>query len=67
MQKLVDAGAGVGARDGSYDATPLVWAEYFVRESGTAKVEYFQREGSRPKQYGEIADYLRSIESASRP
>jgi hypothetical protein len=48
------------AKDGSYQATPLVWAEHFVRESGADKVEYFQREGTRPKQYTEIAEYLRS-------
>ena len=52
-------------RIGPYKATPLRWAEYFVRESGADKVEYFQREGPRPKQYAEIASYLRSKESAS--
>jgi hypothetical protein len=60
VQKLVKAGASVDARDGPYQATPLGWAEYFVRESAAGKVEYFQREGSRPKQYTEIAAYLRS-------
>jgi peptide-methionine (S)-S-oxide reductase len=59
VRKLVEAGASVDAKDGPYRATPLVWAEYFVRESGANKVEYFQREGARPKQYGEIARYLR--------
>jgi ankyrin repeat protein len=49
VQRLVQAGASVGAKDGSYRATPLVWADYFVRESGAA-----------PKQYTEIAEYLRS-------
>jgi hypothetical protein len=41
------------------------WAEYFVRESGAGNIEYFQREGPRPKQYAEIASYLRSREGAS--
>jgi ankyrin repeat protein len=65
VKKLVEAGATVGATDGMYKATPLRWAEYFVRESGADKVEYFQRQGSRPKQYDEIARYFRSIEGAS--
>ncbi len=49
VQKLVEAGASVDAKDGPYQATPLVWAEYFVRESG-----------AKPKQYAEIANYLRT-------
>jgi hypothetical protein len=65
VKKLVEAGASVGARDGPYKATPLQWAEYFVHESGADKVEYFQREGSRAKQYADIVRYLRSIEGAS--
>jgi ankyrin repeat protein len=60
VQRLVEAGARVDAKDGPYQATPLQWAGYFVRQSGIDKIEYFQREGSRPKQYGEIAAYLRS-------
>jgi hypothetical protein len=63
----VEAGARVDARDGPYNATPLMWAEYFVRETGAGKVEYFQREGPRPKQYAEIADYLREKSGASGP
>ena len=59
VQKLVEAGASVEGKDGPYQATPLRWAEYFVRESGADKVEYFQREGARRKQYAEIAEYLR--------
>ena len=47
MQQLVEAGANVDAKDSQSKATPLRWAEYFVRES------------SRPKQYSEIAEYLR--------
>jgi hypothetical protein len=64
VQKLVEAGAGVDAKDGPYKATPLQWAEHFMRESGADKVEYFQREGSRPTQYAEIAAYLRGKEGA---
>jgi ankyrin repeat protein len=61
VRQLIEAGASADAKDGSYQATPLVWAEYFVGESGAGKVEYFQREGPRTKQYAEIASYLRSI------
>jgi hypothetical protein len=60
VQKLVEAGASIDAKDGPYQARPLTRVEYFVRESDADKVEYFQREGSRPKQYAEIAAYLRS-------
>lgn len=60
VQKLVEAGANTDAKDGPYQASPLTWAEYFVRESGADKVEYFQRAGSRRKEYAEIAAYLRS-------
>jgi ankyrin repeat protein len=62
VKKLVEAGASVGARDGSHQATPLQWADYFVDERGADNAESFQREGSRPKQYADIAGYLRSIE-----
>jgi ankyrin repeat protein len=62
VEKLVEAGARVHAEDGPYKATPLRWAEYFVRNSGDSKVEHFQREGPRPKQYAEITAYLRSKE-----
>lgn len=61
VQQLVEAGARVDAKDGPYQATPLAWAEYFVREHGAGAVEYFQREGARPKQYAEVASYLRSL------
>jgi hypothetical protein len=65
VQRLVEAGASVNAKDGPYQATPLDWAEYFVRESGDDKVEYFQRDSPRPKQYAEITAYLRTNENAS--
>lgn len=65
VKKLVEAGASVDAKDGPYRATPLQWAEYFVRESGAGKLEYFQHEGIRRKQYAEIATYLRSSEGSS--
>jgi ankyrin repeat protein len=65
VRKLVEAGARVHVKDGPYKATPLEWAEYFVRASGAATVESFQREGSRPKHYAEIASYLRSMQEAS--
>ena len=65
VQKLVEAGASIAAKDGPYQATPLEWAEYFVRQSGSDRIECVQREGSTPKQYTEIARYLRSREGAS--
>jgi ankyrin repeat protein len=65
VRKLVEAGASVHVKDGPYTATPLEWAEYFVRESGAGRIDDFQREGPRPKQYAEIASYLRSKEGAS--
>jgi ankyrin repeat protein len=64
VQRLVEAGARVDAQDGPYKATPLQWAEYFVREKDAGDVEYFQREVARAKQYVEIAAYLRSMERA---
>jgi ankyrin repeat protein len=65
VQKLVEAGARIDSQDGPYKATPLQWAQYFEREHAAGNVEYFQREGSRPKQYSEIVAYLRSRESSS--
>ena len=64
VQQLLKAGASVGTKDG-YNATPLAWAEYFVRESGAGNVEFSQRWGSGPKQYAKIAAYLRNQEDAS--
>ena len=61
VRKLVEAGASVHVKDGPYKATPLQWAEYFVRESDAHKIEYFQREGARPKHYAEIASYLTGL------
>jgi len=65
VQKLVEAGARIDGKDGSYKYTPLQWAEYFVAQGGADKIEYFQREGPRPKEYAEIAEYLRRNEGAS--
>jgi len=48
VKKLVEAGARIDAKDSSYRATPLVWAEHFVRDT----------KGQTPKQYAEIAAYL---------
>jgi ankyrin repeat protein len=61
VKRLVEAGASVGAKDGSYNVTPLRWAEYFVR-SRADKVDNAQNEGARPPQYAEIAAYLRGKE-----
>jgi len=65
VRKLVEAGASIQAKDGPYQATPLEWAEYFIRESKAHQIEYFQREGSGAKQFVEIAQYLRSKTSAA--
>ncbi len=51
VQALVDAGAKVDAGDTAYQATPLRWAEYFVRE---------QRDPA--KQDAAIVEYLREKE-----
>jgi ankyrin repeat protein len=67
VQQLVESGARTDIQDGAYQATPLIWAEYFVRESAADKVEYFQREGTRPKQYAQIAAYLRDRQGISQP
>lgn len=48
VQLLVDAGASVEVKDGPYQATPLEWAEFFVR-------------GPVPKQYADIVAYLQGI------
>jgi ankyrin repeat protein len=45
---LVDAGAKPGAKDTSYEATPLTWAEYYLREA------------KDKKEYAEIVAYLRN-------
>jgi ankyrin repeat protein len=53
VQKLVEGGARVDAKDGPYQSTPLEWAEYFIRKKDSDQVEYMQ-------QYVEIAAYLRN-------
>jgi ankyrin repeat protein len=50
VKKLVEAGAKVDAKDTAYQATPLTWAEYYLR-GGTS--------GNPAKQYAAIVDYLR--------
>ena len=47
VKMLVEAGAEVGTKDAVYQATPLTWAEYFLREE------------KNKKQYAEIVAYLR--------
>ena len=56
VRMLVDAGARVDAKDRAYQATPLTWAEYYLREKGR---------GGSPKQYAEIVTYLREQERSS--
>ena len=50
VKLLVEAGADVLTRDAAYQATPIVWAEYYVRE---------EKRDRSSKQYSEIVDYLR--------
>jgi len=47
VKMLVEAGAKVGTKDAAYQATPLTWAEYFLREE------------KNKKQFAEIVAYLR--------
>jgi ankyrin repeat protein len=54
VKMLVEAGADPGGKDSAYQATPLVWADYFVREAAS------------PKQYAEIAAYLRGQAGGDR-
>jgi len=67
VQHLVDAGADVHGTDRPHKATPLQWAEYFAREHSNSKIEYFQREDGKFKQYDEIAGYLRSKQNDVGP
>ena len=60
VEQLVAAGARVDSRDGPYQATPLMWADYFVHQSAD-QVEFYQRAGVKPKHYSEIAAYLRAL------
>ncbi len=54
VKVVVDAGARLDAEDTAWNATPLGWAEYYVREH--------EGEGDdRVKQYAAIAAYLRDI------
>lgn len=50
VKMLVEAGAKVGTKDTAYQATPLTWAAYFLREE------------KNKKQYAEIVAYLREKE-----
>jgi peptide-methionine (S)-S-oxide reductase len=52
VKRLVEAGARPNAKDAAYRATPLDWAEYFVRQ-----------ERDPAKQDAEIAAYLRGKEN----
>jgi ankyrin repeat protein len=54
VRMLVEAGARVDAKDAAYQATPLTWAEYYLREA---------KSGGSAKQYAAIVDYLRERES----
>lgn len=51
VEVLVEAGAGLDAKDSSWDGTPLGWAEYYLSE---------HQNDSRREQYARIADYLRA-------
>ena len=50
VRMLVDAGAKPAAKDTAYQATPLAWAEYYVREG---------KGDNNGKDYASIVSYLR--------
>ncbi len=50
VKVLVKAGAELGTKDRAWNATPLEWAEHYIREA---------KEDDAGKQYAEIAAYLR--------
>jgi ankyrin repeat protein len=50
VQLLVGAGAATASRDTWYDATPLEWAEWYLRQTAT---------GGATREYAEIVEYLR--------
>ncbi len=50
IKMLVEAGAKVDAKDTAYQATPLIWAEYYVREG---------KSDNHAKDYAAIVSYLR--------
>jgi ankyrin repeat protein len=52
VKLLVEHGAEVDKKDTAYQATPLDWAEYYVRE---------QQRYQSTKQYVEIVGYLRNL------
>ena len=56
VRVLVEAGAGLRARDKAENATPLGWAEYSLTSV----------RGDRGKQFAEIAAYLRDRDAAMR-
>ena len=56
VRVLVEAGAGLRARDKAENATPLGWAEYYLTSV----------RGDRVKQFAEIAAYLRDRDSTMR-
>jgi peptide-methionine (S)-S-oxide reductase len=56
VKDLVEAGAELGTKDRAWHATPLEWAEHYIREA---------KGDDAGKQYPEIAAYLREM-SANR-
>ena len=53
VKVLVEAGAELSTKDRAWDATPLGWAEYYIREA---------KGDNAAKRYPEIAAYLRAKE-----
>lgn len=50
VRVLAEAGAAMDMKDTAWGATPLGWAEYYIRE---------RNDNEKRKRYGEIAAYLR--------
>src|SRR5260370_37940082 len=58
VRMLVESGAKVDAKDTAYQATPLTWAEDYLR----------QEKGDDPaKQYAAIVTYLRKMDQTDEP
>src|SRR5258707_15538907 len=58
VKTLVEAGAKVDAKDTAYQATPLIWAEDYVREG---------KSDNHAKHYSKIVGYLREKGAKEKP
>ena len=56
VKMLVDAGAKLDTKDTAYQATPLTWAEHYLRE---------EKDDNPAKQYAAIVTYLREAAASA--